>query len=290
MMTYRNIDIIERYGLAHWRDAFVRLAQPSIQILLHSADEMTLSQGISKLGGLPDLPANYNWPRNNGKFLPFVAQIRLSEISLYDTTHILPKSGMIYFFYDFLVLPNGYDSEDFGEWRVIYHPNESEQFTRTNIPSELKDADSYGPAQLQVCRMTFLAKDTFPDWGANEIYQLFGRENLACYNNILDRIVERNLSIPREKQDNLHHIFGYPEPIQPVDMKKICQNVSENLYVHAQNFDVLSENWKLLLQLDSDEENTDMLWGDNGRIYFWIRQKDLESHSFGNVWLILQSH
>jgi uncharacterized protein YwqG len=50
-----------------------------------------------------------------------------------------------------------------------------------------------------------------------------------------------------------------------------------------------AQRWKLLLQLDSDE-NTGMTWGDGGRLYFWIRQEDLKLRNFDDVWLILQCY
>lgn len=32
------------------------------------------------------------------------------------------------------------------------------------------------------------------------------------------------------------------------------------------------------------------MWGDCGRVYFWIQQDDLKKRKFGNVWLILQCY
>jgi uncharacterized protein YwqG len=49
-------------------------------------------------------------------------------------------------------------------------------------------------------------------------------------------------------------------------------------------------DWQLLLQIDSDEKNLGVMWGDVGRVYFWIRRQDLGKRDFGNVWLILQCY
>ncbi len=46
-------------------------------------------------------------------------------------------------------------------------------------------------------------------------------------------------------------------------------------------------DWQLLLQVDSDGA-PDTKWGDTGRIYYWIRKKDLKRGDFGQVRLILQ--
>ena len=47
--------------------------------------------------------------------------------------------------------------------------------------------------------------------------------------------------------------------------------------------------WRLLLQLDSDEAAS-MMWGDLGRVYFWIRERDLQDQRFDRTWTILQCH
>jgi uncharacterized protein YwqG len=45
--------------------------------------------------------------------------------------------------------------------------------------------------------------------------------------------------------------------------------------------------WRLLLQIDS-EQDAGMLWGDVGRIYYWIRARDLAARHLDQAWLILQ--
>jgi uncharacterized protein YwqG len=47
-------------------------------------------------------------------------------------------------------------------------------------------------------------------------------------------------------------------------------------------------DWRLLLQIDTDEDGPGWMWGDVGRIYFWIKKHDLALRRFADVWLILQ--
>ena len=49
--------------------------------------------------------------------------------------------------------------------------------------------------------------------------------------------------------------------------------------------------WKLLFQMDSFMAGSfELIFGDSGRIYFYIRQQDLENRDFDKVWLILQCY
>jgi uncharacterized protein YwqG len=32
------------------------------------------------------------------------------------------------------------------------------------------------------------------------------------------------------------------------------------------------------------------MWGDAGRIYFWIQEQDLKNRDFAKVWLVLQCY
>jgi len=53
--------------------------------------------------------------------------------------------------------------------------------------------------------------------------------------------------------------------------------------------DLLKEtpHWKLPLQVHPDDRLGTM-FGDAGKIYYWIREDDLEKRNFDNVWLVLQ--
>ena len=46
-------------------------------------------------------------------------------------------------------------------------------------------------------------------------------------------------------------------------------------------------DWIMLFQLDSDDDAA-MMWGDCGKLYFWIKKDDLAAARFDNCWMILQ--
>jgi len=44
----------------------------------------------------------------------------------------------------------------------------------------------------------------------------------------------------------------------------------------------------LLLQLDSNDKECGMMWGDCGVLYFWIRKEDLQQQRFERCWCVMQ--
>lgn len=87
------------------------LARPSVRLVATPASQDRLTQGESRLGGLPDLPVGFEWPRwspsapRDNSFvqwrpagaapLGFIAQFDLSAIPRVD--HALPETGCISF-------------------------------------------------------------------------------------------------------------------------------------------------------------------------------------------------
>lgn len=57
--------------------------------------------GRSKIGGVPDVPAELEWPHErdaDGAPLTFVCQIDLAEVHPHDLEHALPATGMLWLF------------------------------------------------------------------------------------------------------------------------------------------------------------------------------------------------
>src|SRR3954468_699704 len=94
-------ELLVSSGLSRVADVIERHARPSIRLTAHAVeDEDTLPLGASKLGGSPDLPPDYEWPRHDYFPLSFVTQINLADVAPYDPWAILPHEGMLYFFFD----------------------------------------------------------------------------------------------------------------------------------------------------------------------------------------------
>jgi uncharacterized protein YwqG len=92
-----------------------------------------------------------------------------------------------------------------------------------------------------------------------------------------------------------HHLLGHPQPIQG-DMELECQLASNGIYCgnasgyaspEAALLEAGARDWRLLLQLGTDDDRR-MMWGDSGRLYFWMRDSDLVTRAFDKSWMILQ--
>lgn len=95
--------------------------------------------------------------------------------------------------------------------------------------------------------------------------------------------------------DLIHRLLGWPQPIQG-DMSFECQLASHGLYVgdatgyrapRAAALAPGAADWRLLLQIDSDDA-AGMMWGDVGRIYYWLPAAALARRKFSAAWLVLQ--
>jgi uncharacterized protein YwqG len=93
----------------------------------------------------------------------------------------------------------------------------------------------------------------------------------------------------------VHRLLGHPDHVQG-DMQVECQLVTNGLEwgapsgyrdPRAVSLRPGAGDWRLLLQVDS-EEAAGMMWGDAGRVYFWIRREDLLARDFDRSWLILR--
>lgn len=84
-----------------------------------------LKAGESKLFGNPDVWDGFIWPsvRENGAEydLTFMCQINCEQASAFDESGLLPKTGILYFFYDLDTMPEAPDEKSA---RVLWYNGE----------------------------------------------------------------------------------------------------------------------------------------------------------------------
>jgi uncharacterized protein YwqG len=268
-------------GLTRYAPALAKLVRPAIELRTRGVALEALAVGASRIGGAPDLPARFRWPTYQGKHLAFVAQIDLAEVARVMPDGPLPKRGELWFFYAWDQEQWGFDPKDAGS--SVVHYEADARLVRRAPPDDVPAEGRFAP-----CAVTLRAYDDIPDGtdarnptaGADETTQ--GR-----YDDARGAVTSAGATS--------HKLLGYPEPIQDA-MELECAMVTNGVYMGDANgnqhprfkeLDATKYDWRLLLQLDSDEA-AHMMWGDAGRLYFWIRDQDLRDRRFDKAWMILQ--
>lgn len=290
--------ILETNGLGKYFDKLQPVLRNTIRLYQKATDESNIVIGQTKIGGRPDLPNGSNWVTETNvvetitkkflffkvkkeetitKPLAFIAQINLSETDPFDKESLLPKTGLLYFFYSAEQEVWGFDYKDKNKFKVLYWDGDSTELKRTDFPNDLP---AY--SRFKSCSVDIKSEVSLPSY-QHEVYEGFldGEDDKfwdAVYNG-----------------RNLNKLLGYSDNIQG-EMELECELVTNGLYCgdpsgyndpRAKTLEPNAKNWRLLLQIDSNEEN-DMMWGDCGRLYFWIKNEDLLNKQFDRSWFSLQ--
>lgn len=273
------------------------LFRNAILLQFHTPDTAPLPLGGSKFGGQPHLPKDFQWPmfstatyddkQVRERPLSFLMQINLAEIVPYDRDGLLPSTGMLYFFYELDSQRWGFDPEDKGCARVFYVDVSPETLTALPFPGEL--GEDFRLPELEIA---FSTQPNLPDW------EEFAQENAEeldweTYDQARQQL---GVSTP----ETCSKLLGYADIIQNCMLEE-CELVTRGSYTgsgwpdmtEAQRAQLAqdAQEWILLFQLDTVESGDfELMFGDCGRIYFYIRKQDLACQRFDQCWLILQCY
>ena len=256
--------LIEGAGLGRIVDDLVRHAKPSIRIHTRLADEAMMPVGASRVGGMPDLPPDVAWPLWNGKPLSFVCQINVQDAAEYNSEHTLPSVGLLSFFYGADEQPWGFDPKDSGGWRVFFFPPEAGTLAPAAVPSEVIQM-----GQFSHCAVEFASEWTIPDT-ASGVGKLLNLSHTQ-FETMFD-LADRLYTPVSGPMPHIHRLLGHPQHVQG-EMQMECQLAYNGVYCgnadspqseEAKALAVGASDWRLLLQIDSDDD-AGMMWGDSGR-------------------------
>ncbi len=155
------------------RDAAFRLARPALRLIETKVKEETLPDGVSKLGGRPDLPPGFAWPTGHDckanshmsdsdvhaypdGLAGFLGQINLGEIAHTQAAKVLPPKGLLSFF-----AYEDYEGEEpctLGA-RCFYFPDVT-ALARTKPPRQLDEANR----RMQAQRLSFEETLSLPEY------------------------------------------------------------------------------------------------------------------------------
>lgn len=312
------IRIIRRSRFADMADELVALLRPGMQMYPQRTKLDALPSGASHLGGQPDVPAGFEWPRTpTGHPLSFLAQIHLPDVRPADPEELLPSIGWLCFFYDFAEEPWGLRGREHAHWRVVYFDTDTGALQRNSEPmgKEIR--------RTPACSIRWELSYTLPsrEEAATETARMTGQnasgerpqkwlpQQLAWWTKDLGQLTE---ATPQGTPN--HHVLGHPQEIQgnmPSEFHLAVENqpqrVEQNPFLPGQTLTVRAErrddcpdwvirllrdsrDWRLLLQLDTDDNGTGWTWGDCGRLYFWLPEAELRARRFDHTWLNLQCY
>ena len=255
-----------------------------------------LAVGASKFGGRPDVPADFIWPvfetdtREDDQVkerpLAFLAQFDCAQLAPLDPEGLLPKEGVLSFFYELESQRWGYDPKDGGCARVFWFEG---PLAPAEFPAELEEDFRLPEMAAQLSGATDAPdfQDACPaleyPWTAND-YRIFDQARR-----------ELGMDYPA----NRSQLLGWPDIIQN-NMTLQCELISRGYYLGGSWEKIPLEersalrtpsvrDWQLLFQLDTVENGDfELMFGDCGRIYLSIRREDLAQRRFDRVWLIQQ--
>ncbi len=278
----------------------IDIAKREIRLNYHKNDD-SLDKMASKIGGRPSVPLDFEWPTYTGVIcgdeksekktrpLSFLAQINLKEVSNLDENHLLPEDGILSFFYDLETMTWGFDPDDKGSARVFYFP-EGTSMLVAEIPEELDV--KFAIPELAV---DFEPHVSLPGYGDNDDLGISRDEDLDW-----DEFIECIEKAGGDDIEELTKLLGYPNVIQN-PMEEECEACTRGfrqgnpedykMISDAEKADITdkAKDWMLLFQMSTIEfEDYELMFGDCGSIYFWIRKEDLKERNFDKVWLVLQ--
>lgn len=277
-------ELIQKYELEKVSQELFRLKRDSLALILETKEDREIPIAISKLGGNPDVPEDFVWPFDDKGPLSFICQIDCSDLVELEQFNTDEKPLLSFFYNNHCW---GFDPKDACGFKV-YKFDKKESLVRTTPPVLPEKKTLFGlikkEEKVRVYKSCKLKPERLVTLPTEIEFPNFSDSDYDNYYELIEELGGDN------------RMFGYPGQIQgeiEVECEFVAngyegiQKVEESVY---NNIRESSKHWKLLLQIDSNTEDSDMMWGDAGRLYFMIRKQDLDNSNYSNCWLISQCH
>jgi len=243
---------------------------PAIDIKVDENAELHKT-GLSKFGGTPDLPKEIDWPTLEGEPMAFLAQINLKQINDYDLENLLPKSGILYFFFT--------DLSDYPPKHKVLFSKSSETHKgefHTSLNNDFK---------FNELALSFEKRYTFPSGETLEFESLSEKDQDVFHELDEDIFTYEN-----------NQILGHTYPAQgDVNLEWACKrleiDVSEVYDSDQEKVDEKRKEFINLFQFSTENSIPELY--DNfyvsGMGYFGIEKNDLKNCDFDKTILIIQN-
>jgi len=233
----------------------------------------------SYFGQCGDVAAGFEWPQRRRWFFgrprtfDVLARLSLNELHAALSIDGLPRDGALLFLVDLprwpAICPTRLDVfrvvhvDDLAEpveaakWRTPSHPP-----LATNI--------AFAPKESLPSRDRLTRRVEFTDDEWHRYHDIQYREEASIFG---------------------HQCGGYPVIIQSDEEEFGCQIAHDGIdgrdfMARGGDRDAVLEaarrDWRLLLQVDSDDD-LELMWGDGGTLYFFVREEDARRGDFSRV-------
>jgi len=266
--------------------AIERSVKESLVLRASPMPDDRIAIGESRLGGMPDLPPDAEWPAWNGQHLAFIAQINLSGLPSLEFLEVLPSHGVLSFFCSAQNETWGSGPNDRGNWRLLHLEEQGLEHRET--PEDLWESGLY-----RSCSLDYEVSLTLPGIESPHLDLDYDHPQWDEIHQYVD--LQRSFAELVGQGSCVHRLLGHPDQMQ-TDLLLEAQLASHGLRLgdplgHLDpgraELESGAADWELLLQVDSDD-GAGMMWGDVGRLYYLMTSEHLRNRDFGAAWMILQ--
>ncbi|MBC8103100.1 MAG: DUF1963 domain-containing protein [Cytophagales bacterium] len=233
--------------------------------------------GVSRYGGLPDLPQGMNWPRDTrNRRLSFLLQVNLAEVPSF-AGKLVPDQGMLYVF-----------AEDWDLIALFYAPASQTLLPASDLEEEGEDEDSLSNediAGLKPYHIAIRATIDLPEWTSDahsaitDALEAEGGDPDAAsdqYNVLMKTLRGKDNSWAGKLQGRPCWIGYVPDGTHGDEAAALAADPK------------LETEWRLLLLLDTNDA-VNMMFGDAGYLQVFIQRDALAQRDFGNLFCQLES-
>lgn len=286
---------LEPCGLGEHAAEVQALLLPSIRLRLveHERGE---AAPPSRFGGAPDLPPDMPWPSVEGEPLTFVVQIDLAELAGLDAADELPRDGVLSCFY------NPFSPEGWGMAHpvAVMHFPTGTTLERRACPARVEPLRAYALAfeherMLPMPESPYAYERLLPPEQVRAFYQSLA--NHHAEHMPLDYFALANMIVMRSECDferPMHRLLGHPASIQGDPYFDVERRTSRGEFEEGSAAAMATRerslDWRLLLQVDAQQDDELLLNQDGGFFYFFLPADALAKHDWSRACGILQCH
>lgn len=227
--------------------------------------------------------------------LQFIAQLNLGDLARAGTLDPdLPSSGLVSIFFDMAEFAESFTPAGQTGMKALFHDIDASRLQRLTPPQELTRLVRYTAIAPMTCAPApFLAP--VPAACAEFDALPISHDVRLAYRDWLDANEEVYGS--REGNDwTCHRVGGWPTPVQgDMQMESALVAAGHDLGTSDAYRAALSDpaaktarDWVFVAQIGSDDTGN-LMWGDVGQLYVWIRRSDLKTRDFSGARVVVQS-